>query len=119
GSIIDSASAVVVTRVRERRIRAATRRTSLSMRGWSLRIVLNQAGGEWAGRQVAIEGHGWRGPGARARGRGRGPKPRAGGRGPGAGGTQRHGARAGEGTGRRRGQDGGRRYPLTAGSRFL
>src|SRR5690606_10782471 len=99
GSIIESASTVVVTRVRERRIRAATRRTSLSMRGWSLRIVLNQAGGEWAGRQVAIEGHGWGGPGARARGRGPGPKPRAGGRGP--------GARNGTGHETARGQDGG------------
>src|SRR5690606_20252762 len=107
GSIIESASTVVVTRVRERRIRAATRRTSLSMRGWSLRIVLSQGGGGWAGRKVAIEGQGWGGPGARARGRGPGPKPRAGGRGPGAGGTQRHGARNGMGHETARGQDGG------------
>src|SRR5690606_4173532 len=102
GSIIESASTVVVTRVRERRIRAATRRTSLSMRGWSLRIVLNQAGGGWAGRQVAIEGHGWGGPGARARGRGPGPKPRAGGRGHAtARGTRRRGDRTAAGPGRR------------------
>src|SRR5690606_13377823 len=108
GSIIESASTVVVTRVRERRIRAATRRTSLSMRGWSLRIVLNQAGGGWADRQVAIEGHGWGGPGARARGGGPGPKPRAGGRGHAtARGTRRRGDRTAAGPGRRRGQDGG------------
>src|SRR5690606_33161059 len=95
GSIIESASTVVVTRVRERRIRAATRRTSLSMRGWSLRIVLNQAGGGWAGRQVAIEGHGWGGPGARARGRGRAPGTQR------RRGTRRRGDRTAAGPGRR------------------
>src|SRR5690606_18979351 len=91
---------------------AATRRTSLSMRGWSLRIVLNQAGGGWAGRQVAIEGHGWGGPGARARGRGRAPgtQRRRGTRRRGTQqrrGTRRRGARTAAGAGRRRGQDGG------------
>src|SRR5690606_36026704 len=91
-----------------------------------LRIVLNQAGGGWAGRQVAIEGHGWGGPGARARGRGPGPKPRAGGRGhataPGhetARGQDGGGAGTAAGTGRRRGRDGGSRYSMTASSRFL
>src|SRR5690606_8470529 len=104
GSIIESASTVVVTRVRERRIRAATRRTSLSMRGWSLRIVLNQAGGGWAGRQVAIEGHGGGGlgPGPGAGARGPSPEPGAGGRGHAtARGTRRRGDRTAAGPGRR------------------
>src|SRR5690606_26873760 len=141
GSIIESASTVVVTRVRERRIRAATRRTSLFMRGWSLRIILNQAVGVRAGRQDAIEEHGWCGPRARVRGRGRAPGTQRR-RGTRRRGTQRRrgtrrrgdrtaagpgrrrgqdggGDRTAAGTGRRRGRDGGSRYSMTASSRFL
>src|SRR5690606_40158408 len=62
-------------------------------------------------------GGGGGGPGPGAGAGGQSPEPGAGGGGPGA--RNGAGARDGEGTGRRRGRDGGSRYSMTASSRFL